>query len=343
MPRAELLTAGQAAELVGGELLGAADTPIAGVAPLDRASPQDLSYLASSSYLTQYESTRAGVVLVAPPFRDVPSAVRTRIVVAEPRAALSSMMARLFPEPSTAWGIHSTARVAPGVRWAGRLALGAFTTIGPGTRLGRDCHVGEGTHLGAQVRVGNECRIGPNVMVGPGTEIGDRVVLHAGTRIGTTGFAFHRSEGNYERLTHAGGCVIGDNVEIGANVTVDGGTMTATRIGAGTKIDNLVHVAHNVQIGKRCLIMAQVGIAGSTVIEDDVVIAGQAGLADHVHVKHGARIAAQAGVIGTIKAGATVSGYPARDHAAVLRQTAALAKLAPLVTALERLAEQSRG
>ena len=141
-----------------------------------------------------------------------------------------------------------------------------------------------------------------------------------------------------ERLPQLGRCEVADDVEIGANATVDRGTLGATRIGPGTKIDNLVHIAHNVRIGARCLIMAQVGIAGSVVVEDDVVRAGQAGLADHLTVHRGARVAAQSGIIGDIAAGATVSGYPARRHRDVLRQAAALRRLTPLVQRLERIA-----
>jgi UDP-3-O-[3-hydroxymyristoyl] glucosamine N-acyltransferase len=163
------------------------------------------------------------------------------------------------------------------------------------------------------------------------------VVVKPGARIGTDGFGWVDLDGTRRRVPHVGTCRVGDDVEIGANSTVDRGSLGATVIGNGTKIDNLVHIGHNVRIGARCVIMAQVGIAGTTTLEDDVVIAGQAGLAGQLRVGRGARLAAQSGVIGDIPAGATVSGYPARDHRSVLRQTAALARLTPLVTPLERL------
>jgi UDP-3-O-[3-hydroxymyristoyl] glucosamine N-acyltransferase len=164
------------------------------------------------------------------------------------------------------------------------------------------------------------------------------VRLEAGARVGLDGFAFEATPAGPARIPHLGTCHIGDDVEIGANSTVDRGSVGTTRIGAGTKLDNLVHVGHNVRIGARCLVMAQTGMAGAVTVGDDVMIAGQAGLADHLSVGDRARIAAQSGVIGDVPPGAVVSGYPARDHRQVLRQTAALRRLTPLVPTLERLA-----
>jgi UDP-3-O-[3-hydroxymyristoyl] glucosamine N-acyltransferase len=170
-----------------------------------------------------------------------------------------------------------------------------------------------------------------------GATLGHRVTVRPGARVGGSGFAFVTGPRGYERLKHVGRCVIGNDVEIGANATVDRGSVGDTVIGEGTKIDNLVQLAHNVRVGRHCLILAQAGVAGSTVIEDDVVVAGQAGLAGHLTVGRGARVAAQAGVIGDVPAGAAVSGYPARSHREVLRQAAALRRMTPLVRRLEEL------
>jgi UDP-3-O-[3-hydroxymyristoyl] glucosamine N-acyltransferase len=165
------------------------------------------------------------------------------------------------------------------------------------------------------------------------------VLVRTGARVGGPGFGFSAvSGGGYQRVPHPGRCRVSDDVEIGRNSTVDRGSVGETVIGPGTKIDALVHVGHNVRIGARCLIMAQTGIAGSTVVEDEVVLGGQAGLAGHLRVGAGARIAAQAGVIGDVTPGSTVSGYPARAHREVLRQAAALKRLTPLVTRLEEVA-----
>jgi UDP-3-O-[3-hydroxymyristoyl] glucosamine N-acyltransferase len=190
----------------------------------------------------------------------------------------------------------------------------------------------DGAVLGAQ------CRIGPHAVVHCGARLGDRVVLGAGARVGGPGFGFVTAASGPQRIPHVGGCVIESDVEVGANTAIDRGMLDDTVVGRGSKIDNLVQVGHNVRVGARCVIMGQVGIGGSTVIEDDVVLGGQAGIAGHLTVGCGARIAAQSGVIGDVGRGDTVSGYPARSHRAVLRQAAALARLAPIVGRLERVA-----
>jgi UDP-3-O-[3-hydroxymyristoyl] glucosamine N-acyltransferase len=186
--------------------------------------------------------------------------------------------------------------------------------------------------------MGDACRLDDNVVVEDGVRLGARVIVKAGARIGTPGFGFVPSETGHLRMRHPGGCVVGDDVEIGANTTVDSGTVGPTSIGRGTKIDNLVQIAHNVEIGEDCVILAQAGIAGSTVIENGVAIAGQAGLAGHLTIGTGARVAAQSGVIGDVAPGETVSGYPARKHRDVLRQSVALRRITERLDELEALA-----
>jgi UDP-3-O-[3-hydroxymyristoyl] glucosamine N-acyltransferase len=283
------------------------------------------------------------LVLVAPGFRDVAAGPVARVVVADPRAAMRMVMDRLAPRPAETWGIAPTARLGRGCRWVGRLAVGPGAVLGDGVTLGADCRVGPQAQVGDGAVLGDECRLEAGVVVGPGVTLGRRVYLKAGARVGLPGFAFAATPAGPVRAPHAGGCRIGDDVEIGANATVDRGSVGTTTIGPGTKLDNLVHVGHNVRIGARCLVMAQTGIAGSVVVGDDVTIAGPAGLAPHHTVGDGARIAAQSGVIGPVPAGAAVSGYPARDHRQVLRQTAALRRLTPLVDALEHLARRHDG
>jgi UDP-3-O-[3-hydroxymyristoyl] glucosamine N-acyltransferase len=180
----------------------------------------------------------------------------------------------------------------------------------------------------------------PHVTLYSGSEIGARVVLHSGVRIGSDGFGYVFTGSEHSKIPHVGRCVIGDDVEIGANTTIDRGSIDDTMIGAGTKIDNLVQVGHNVQIGSRCLIMAQVGIAGSARIGDGCVIAGQAGLGGHISVGAGARIGGQSGVFGNVPAGEVWSGYPARPHREALRATGALFKLAGLMKRLEKILDE---
>ena len=332
------LTARQIADLSGGELVGNDEIVVAGVAPLDRAGPDDLSFLAAARYLPNFHDSRAGVVLIAPDFQNEEPGPRTRIVVRSPHRALARVLPALVPWAAPAWGIHPRASIGRGARWLGRIAVGEAACIGHDAQFGAGCVIGPHAVIGDGARLGNDCRIGTHAVVESGVVLGHRVVLNAGARVGTPGFGYVGGESGHDRIPDVGACVLEDDVEIGANTTVDRGGMGDTVIGAGTKIDNLVQVAHNVRVGRRCLIMAQVGLAGSTVIEDDVILAGQAGLAGHLTVGQGARVAAQSGVIGDIPSGATVSGYPARSHRDVLRQAAALKRLSPLVHRLEELA-----
>ncbi|NUP54266.1 MAG: UDP-3-O-(3-hydroxymyristoyl)glucosamine N-acyltransferase, partial [Gemmatimonadaceae bacterium] len=190
---------------------------------------------------------------------------------------------------------------------------------------------------GAGVVIGAGCRIDPGAALYAGTTVGDRVRVHAGARLGSDGFGYVFRGGRHEKIPHVGRCIVEADVEIGANTTIDRGSIDDTVIGAGTKIDNLVHVAHNVRIGRLCLIMAQVGIAGSVRVEDGVILAGQVGISGHHTIGAQARLAAQAGVFGDIPPGETWSGYPARPHREALRAQAALFKLPSLLRGLERL------
>ncbi len=331
------LSAAQIAELAGGELIGEADVLLVGIAPLDRAGPGDLSILTSRRYLAAFANSRAGAVLVSPLFRDA-SGPSVRILVQDPHQALVPVLEALAPAEPPEWGIHPSATVGTGARWNGRIAIGPNAILGRGVRLGSDCVIGSHAVIGADVSIGDCCRIGAHATVEGAAVLGNEVVLNAGARVGTPGFGYTRGAAGYDWIPHLSGCVIGDRVEIGANATIDRGSVDDTVIGAGTKIDNLVQVAHNVRIGPRCLVLAQVGIAGTTTIEEDAVLGGQAGLAGHLTIGRGARLAAQSGVIGDIPPGATVSGYPARNHRDVLRQAAALKRLTSIISRLEKIA-----
>ena len=278
---------------------------------------------------------------MTPDFRDETTGPATRILVGSPHAALARVLPALVSDAVPDWGVHHTASIGRGTRWKGRIAVGEGVTIGRAVTFGADCVLKPYVVIGDGARLGEACRIDSHAVIEGSAELGDRVVLHAGARIGTPGYGYAEGELGHERIPQLGRCVLGDDVEIGANTTVDRGGLGDTIIGAGTKIDNLVQIAHNVQVGSRCLIMAQVGVAGSTVIEDEVILAGQAGLAGHLTVGRGARVAAQSGVIGDIPANATVSGYPARSHREVLRHAAVLKRLTPLVNRLEAVATEN--
>ncbi|HWL38625.1 MAG TPA: UDP-3-O-(3-hydroxymyristoyl)glucosamine N-acyltransferase [Gemmatimonadaceae bacterium] len=331
------ITAAAIAELVGGELEGDGGTVVTGVASLDRAEEFHLSILASAKYAPMLAESRAGVVLVDPQLRNAAGSPRARILVSQPLEKLLAVLPRLYVEHRPAAAIASTARIGRHVSLGKDVSVGEHAVLERDVRLGDGAIVGPGCVLGAGASIGAGSRLWPGVTVYPGAVIGERVNIHAGARVGCDGFGYVFRKGAHEKIPHVGGCIIGDDVEIGANTTIDRGSIDDTVIGNGSKIDNLVHVAHNVRIGQRCLIMAQVGIAGSAVIEDDCIIAGQAGLGGHITIGKGARIAGQAGVFGDVPAGESWSGYPARPHRESLRATGALFRLAGMMRSLEKL------
>jgi UDP-3-O-[3-hydroxymyristoyl] glucosamine N-acyltransferase len=206
-------------------------------------------------------------------------------------------------------------------------------------QLGRNVRIGAGCVLGDGVAVGDETQLYPGVTLYAGTALGKRVIVHAGAVLGSDGFGYIPGKGGeaHRKIPHVGRCLIGDDIEIGANTCIDRGSVDDTVIGSGTKIDNLVHIAHNVRIGARCLIMAQAGIAGSTQVEDDVIIAGQAGISDHLTIGRGARLLVQSGIISDVPPDATLFGYPARPRREYLRAQAAMYRLAKIVNELEAL------
>jgi UDP-3-O-[3-hydroxymyristoyl] glucosamine N-acyltransferase len=333
------LTTAEVAALTGGRLVGPADVTVAGVAPLDRAGPGDLSFVASSRYLPYLERSRAAAVLCKPEFADAPGGPAARIVTDDPHQALLAVLPRLHPEPPFERGVHPTAVIGAGARWDEPVAIGPHAVLGRDVRLGRGVRIGAACVLGDGVRIGDDAVLHPQVVCYPGTVIGDRVILHAGVRLGSDGFGYVPGDGaaGHRKIPHVGRCVVGNDVEIGANSTVDRGSVDDTVIGDGTKIDNLVQVAHNVRIGARCLIMAQVGISGSCVIEDDCILAGQVGLAGHLTLGRGVRIGAQSGVDQSFPPGTTVFGYPARERREAFRALAAMNRLARIASRLERL------
>ena len=288
-----------------------------------------------------FASTKAGVVLVDPEFRDAVGAPTARIIVKQPLEKLFLLLPRLYPERQPQPGVAATARIGKGATLGERISIGEYAVIGAGSKLGSDVVIDAHSVVGEKATVGDGTHIWPGVTIYPGASLGKRVTIHSGARIGCDGFGYVFRDGAHNKIPHVGRCIIGDEVEVGANTTIDRGSIDDTVIGRGTKIDNLVHIAHNVRIGEKCLLIAQVGVAGSVTIGDDVILAGQAGINGHLSIGAGARIAAQAGVFGDIPAGETWSGYPARPHRESLRASAALFRLAGMVRRLEKLLEES--
>jgi UDP-3-O-[3-hydroxymyristoyl] glucosamine N-acyltransferase len=335
-----LLTAEAIARLVGGELRGDGGVAIASVAPLDRAGASDLTFLAAARYAPLFARTQAGIALVSPDLAQERGPVAARIVVDKPHEAMLRVLPELYVAPARATGIHPTALIGRGARVGREVAIGPHAVIGPSVQLGDRVTIGSGCVIEADAVVGDDTTLFASVNVYSRAVIGRRVVIHAGACIGSDGFGYVFRDNAHQKIPHVGRCVIGDDVEIGANTTIDRGSIDDTVVGAGTKIDNLVHVGHNVRIGALCLIMAQVGIAGSTRVEDGAILAGQVGLSGHLTIGKGARLGAQAGVFGDVPAGETWSGYPARPHKEALRAYAALFRLSGLMKRLERLVER---
>jgi UDP-3-O-[3-hydroxymyristoyl] glucosamine N-acyltransferase len=334
------ITAEAIAALVGGELVGDGRTVVSAVAPLDRAEVNHLSVLGSAKYVPLYVTSKAGVVLVDPSFRDAESGAPAKIIVADPMEKMLLVLPSLYPQLEEKPGIAATARIGSGTTLGKGVFVGEYVVIGEGAAIGDGTRIGAHSVIGADAVAGERCLIHPHVTLYSRARLGDRVILHSGARIGCDGFGYVFRDGAHQKIPHVGGCFIGNDVEIGANTTIDRGSIDDTVIGAGTKIDNLVQIAHNVRIGKLCLLMAQVGIAGSVVVEDGCIIAGQAGLSGHLTIGAGARLAAQSGVFGDVPAGETWSGYPARPHRESLRASGALLKLAGMMRRIEQLLEQ---
>jgi UDP-3-O-[3-hydroxymyristoyl] glucosamine N-acyltransferase len=328
------------ASLVGGEPREGAnlDRRISGIAPLDRAAPSELSFLDSAKYVQQAATTVAGACLTTQRFSDVLPRRVSVLTVREPYRAFVEVARALFPDalrPSSlfeATGVTAGAHVHPSARLENGVTVDPGAVIGPGAEIGSGTVIGAGATIGAKVCIGRDCAIGPNATITHAL-IGDRVIIHPGCAIGQDGFGFVRGPRGAEKVPQVGRVIIQDEVEIGANSTVDRGAIRDTLIGEGTKIDNMVHIAHNVSIGRHCLLAGQVGISGSSTVEDGVIMGGQAGVADHLTVGAGAMLGAKAGVMSDVPPGARWAGYPARSGKQWLRE----------VATLERLARKSRG
>lgn len=331
------LTAQAVADLVGGRLLGDGAASISAVRPLDKAGPEALSLAVSARYAAELGSSRAGAVLVPEALATGRSGARALIVVADPYAALVRVVRALFPVEPPPSGIDPTARIGPGSELGSDVSIGPYVVLGRNVRLGARSRLAQHVTLDEGVIVGEDTIIGPGAVCYRGSRIGSRVVLKAGAVIGGQGFGYLSDRTGHHRIPHAGACILEDDVEVGSHSCIDRGSIDDTVVGRGTKLDNLVHVGHNVQIGERCLLMAGVGIAGSTRIGNDVILAGHVGITDHLAIGDRARIAAKSAIFGDVPAGASFSGHPARPHRQFLRAQAAMYRLAVIVDELERL------
>jgi UDP-3-O-[3-hydroxymyristoyl] glucosamine N-acyltransferase len=333
-------TLGDLARVIGAQLEGDPSIVVDGVAGLEEAGPRDLSFLANPKYREAALKSSAGA-LVAGSGDQIDG--RPLLRSDNPYLAFARAVEVLSPGEALPAGVHPTAVVDPSAKIPSDAGVGAHAVIEAEVELGAGVLIGAGSVIERGVTIGEGTHIFPRVTIHRGTRIGRRCVVQSGSVLGSEGFGYAtEATGRHHPVPQRGGLEIADEVDIGANVTIDRGSIGDTVIGAGTKIDNLVHVAHNVRIGRNAIIVAQVGIAGSTRIGDFVVFGGQSGAVGHITIGDRARVGARAGVIGDIPAATEVSGYPARPHRQEMKMQALLRRLPELFERMKALEEKLR-
>lgn len=330
------ITAQEVAHVVGGQLQGDPSLVITGAAGLSEAGPSDVSFLGNAKYASSLSSSRAGLLLLRPGEQ---SFGKAHIVVDDPQRAFGRFLVEIAREknPRPAAGIHPTAVISQLAVLKENVSIGPFVVIEDDAVIGSGAVIYAHVYIGRGACIDGDTIIYPHVTVREECRLGKRCIIHAGAVIGADGFGFVPSKTGLEKVPQIGIVELGDDVEIGANTTIDRATTGVTRIGAGTKIDNLVQIAHNVQIGEHCILVAQVGIAGSAKIGNRVTFGGQSGTAGHITVADGTVVAARGGVAGDIRKGEVVSGFPARPHREELKIQAMLSRLPALYKQLKDL------
>jgi UDP-3-O-[3-hydroxymyristoyl] glucosamine N-acyltransferase len=326
------MRAQQIAEAIGARVLGNGAVEIANAKSVESATEGSLVFVEDATWLPQALASKASAV-VAGQFASTDSSGKTLLIAEQPKLAFARAVSLLRASERPRAGIHATAIVDGSARLGEEVSIGAYTIIEAGTSIGAHSVIGPNCFIGTGVHVGLDCVVKSNVTIYSGTRVGDRVIIHAGVVLGSDGFGYvpDKETGKYEKFPQTGRLIIGDDFEIGANSTIDRGALDETVIGNGVKIDNLVHVGHNVRIGNNVVIAAQTGISGSAIIEDNVIVAGQVGIADHVTIGEGAILGAQCGVPSnkTIRGkGVLFWGTPARPIREYLKELAALSRLA---------------
>ena len=334
-------TVAELAVVVKGRVYGDPQTVIRGIASIQEARNGDITFAENVRFMHDAELSPASAI-IAPESATAANGSKVMIQVANPRLAFAQILDLFAPEQFIERGVHETATIGSDFRQGGNLCVGAHCVIGENCRVGENVTLHPLTYLGDDVEIGDNAVIGPNVSLLRGTVIGSRVVIHAGAVLGADGFGYITVGGKHLKVPQIGHVWVGDDVEIGANVTIDRARTGATRIGSGTKIDNLVHIGHNCQIGENCIIVAQVGLAGGVEVGKNVILAGQAGVKEQVKIGDGAVIGAQTGVLGDVPARAYVSGYGAKPHKEHLKTSAAMGQLPDLIKKMREMEKRLR-
>ncbi|MBI4314242.1 MAG: UDP-3-O-(3-hydroxymyristoyl)glucosamine N-acyltransferase [Candidatus Omnitrophica bacterium] len=328
-------TLAEVAAYLGGEVIGDENTLITGVCGIREAKEGDITFVANSKYLRLIQSTHASAVITG---RDVKGAPRPLIRTDNPSLAFAKMLAWISPaEAQRPAGISPKAFVGRGARLGKNVSVQAFAVVEDDAVIGDGSIIYAGCCIGHHTAIGSDCVVYSNVSIRENVQIGNRVVIHSGTVIGSDGFGFATIQGAHHKIPQIGTVVIEDDVEIGANVTIDRARFGKTVIGRGTKIDNLVQIAHNVEVGENAIVVAQAGISGSTRIGNNVILAGQCGIVGHISIGDNAVVAAQAGVSKSVPANAQVWGYPAKPLNRAKRINACVQRLPELVKTIEAL------
>jgi UDP-3-O-[3-hydroxymyristoyl] glucosamine N-acyltransferase len=330
-------TLGELALLLGGELQGPADLVIEGLASIDRATPKDITFIIQKRYGRLVARSQAAAFIVSPEYRDLP---RPLIIVDHPYLAYARAAAFFAPPRHRFPGISSLACLGRDVELGQEVSIAPLAVIGDRVRLGDRVTVSAGCVLGHEVQIGADTWLHPNVTILERCLVGERVIIHSGTVIGSDGFGFVPGEQGHVKIPQLGTVVIEDVVEIGANCTIDRGALGETRVGRGVKMDNLVHLAHNVTVGEHSLLVAQVGISGSTKLGRKVMLAGQVGVTGHLNLGDGVQVGAQSGVHHSIPPGQTVSGSPALPQKDWLRIMNTLTRLPEIYRRLKQLEQK---
>jgi UDP-3-O-[3-hydroxymyristoyl] glucosamine N-acyltransferase len=333
------ITLGELARTIGGQVTGAPDTVISGVSSLDQAQPGDLAYVDGDRFVKAALDSKAAAFVVAQSLADLP---RPQLVVANPKYAFARLVQQFFTAPYKARGIAQPISQGTGVQIGPDVSIWPFVTLGDRVKIGARATLYPGVFIGDDSVVGDDCLLYPNVTVRERCTIGQRVIVHSGTVIGSDGFGYVQQEGRHHKIPQMGTVVIEDDVELGANVTVDRATFGRTVIKRGTKVDNLVQIAHNVTVGEHNILVAQVGIAGSTTLGSHVIVGGQAGLSDHIEIGDRVMIAARSGVNRSLTGNQIVSGAPAMPHEVSIKAQAVVPRLPELRQQVRELEKRVR-